>query len=134
MNELFVPHDESLELKRLGFEEETFGYWFKDRDEKYYVTYPKTSFTKWYINYFNKKAIVLAPTYQQAFKWFRDKHKIDSYIRQIYICGEKAGYTIFIEQQYTDVMYQNDYGSYFTTYEEAELACINFLIQIVKSC
>jgi len=56
-----------------------------------------------------------APLYQQAFRWFREKYNLF-----ISIDHYENGYSI------------NDLRR-FDTYEEAELACLNKLIEIVKN-
>jgi hypothetical protein len=71
-----------------------------------------------------------APLYQQAFRWFREKHNIESYIKR----GRKFKTLI----DYQIHICNNDVLPYFgldhyDTYEEAELACLKKLIEIVKT-
>lgn len=65
------------------------------------------------------------PLYQQAFRWFRDKHHLDSFIKPSYKLDTKKGY-YFCFDGYVS-------SGYFKTYEEAEKACLDKLIEIVKN-
>ena len=66
MENLFVTYKQALELKKLGFDERCFT--------KYYESGKLAdSLSYLHHNYFGQ---VNAPLYQQAFKWFRDKHNL----------------------------------------------------------
>lgn len=69
---------------------------------------------------------VLAPLYQQAFRWFRAKHNLDSWI---YCHNKSKVYFAIILKDKRFVSYNEK----FDTYEEAESACLNKLIEIVKN-
>ena len=115
MKKEFIPYEQALELKELGFDEPCFG-WFTD-------THLRIGFVQ--SKHVQGENEILAPLYQQAFRWFREKHNIDSY---------------HIEP--TNNMFGNFYGVLglrtatfnggFKTYEEAELACLKKLIEILK--
>ena len=63
--------------------------------------------------------------WQQAFRWFREKYRQHSYITEGLI------YSFVINgKNYED--YPNYEDNWFKTYEEAELACLKKLIEIVK--
>jgi hypothetical protein len=100
MNEFFLPYKESLALQELGFNEDVFE-WYDTETEDFCDIMKE----------------VRAPLYQQAFKFFRNKYKleccIDNHLSQYY--------------------YNKDLGVHKETYEEAELACIQKLIEIAKS-
>ena len=109
----FVPYQEALELKQLGFDEPCFGWFASDRTLVKEVT-EKTDFT-------------LAPTYSQAFRWFREKHNINTVISWR---DDLLNYDISLTE-----MKKHGYFYYkdnFTTYEEAELACLKKLIDLTK--
>ena len=109
----FVPYQEALELKQLGFDEPCLGWFASDRTLVKEVT-EKTDFT-------------LAPTYSQAFRWFREKHNINTVISWR---DDLLNFDISLTE-----MKKHGYFYYkdnFTTYEEAELACLQQLIKIVK--
>jgi hypothetical protein len=124
----FVPYQEALELKQLGFDEPCFGWFASDRTLVKEVT-EKTDFT-------------LAPTYSQAFRWFREKYDVHYSIdRECSQHDHKWGYNWSL-YNYTDIFdeYLTSHpdapaGEWvYETYEEAELACLQQLIKIVKNC
>jgi hypothetical protein len=109
----FVLYPEAIELKQLGFDEPCFGWFASDRTLVKEVT-EKTDFT-------------LAPTYSQAFRWFREKYNINTVISWR---DDLLNFDISLTE-----MKKHGYFYYkdnFTTYEEAELACLQHLIKIVK--
>jgi hypothetical protein len=65
-----------------------------------------------------------APTYSQAFRWFRKEYALESYIRANLCVDVPKTYQFNIDDNIDDVWYD--------TYEEAELACLKKLIEIVK--
>jgi hypothetical protein len=109
----FVPYEQSLQLKELGFDEECFGFYteeYKELVRSKYVKYPINLPTKPF----------LAPTFSQAFRWFREKH--GPFLLSDY--GKFPHITII-----QNLMFQNPN----ITHEEAELACLIKLIEIVKN-
>jgi hypothetical protein len=106
-------YQEALELKQLGFDEPCFGWFASDRTLVKEVT-EKTDFT-------------LAPTFSQAFRFFREKYNINTVISWR---DDLLNYDISLTE-----MKKHGYFYYkdnFTTYEEAELQCLQHLIKIVK--
>jgi hypothetical protein len=70
--------------------------------------------------------ILSAPLYQQAFRWFREKHGLDY---EITSAGKKGEYHSFVH----GYVYGNNGSSPSVfSYEEAELECLKKLIEIVK--
>ncbi len=138
MEKEFVPYDRALRLKALGFDEPCFGY--------YHVC---DGYTKGYaFCYFNEPeryesdSAVLAPTFSQAFRWFREKYQIFPEVLTDCTTEPKFVYTYntfygnpkdLTEQEWG---WENNIGQYsdiYRTYEEAELACLNKLIEFVES-
>jgi hypothetical protein len=129
MNKEFVPYEESLALKELGFDEPCFGNYnnlteitrfiFGKTNEGCLV-YNKVPGTDIIVT---SNERILAPLYQQAFRWVREKY----------------GYLSFIDMDNYSYYRFNIYkGSSiseapFETYEEAEFACLKKLIEIVKN-
>ncbi len=107
MNKDFISCEQALELKELGFDDDCLGYYNIDPNAAHM---PFLCIYKPYKNEF----CLHAPLYQQAFRWFRDKYDLF-----ISIMHYENGYSI------------NDLRR-FDTYEEAELACLKKLIEIVK--
>ena len=120
MNKEFVPYQESLELRELGF------------DEPCFATY---EFRKLFIGEFHnslsfdlckKTEVFPAPTFSQSFRWFREKYELN---HEIPYAGRKGEYHAFVN----NYIYGNNGNSPSVfPYEEAELACLRKLIEIVK--
>jgi len=115
MNKEFVPYEQALALKELGFDEECFAYY----NLKEEITF-KSCHNRVPIIMSGKKCGI--PLYQQAFRWFREKYDLHSYIR----------YTEDIEHFYEFIIDMKVGRKMCYTYEEAELACLIKLIEIVK--
>ena len=109
----FIPYEQALELKELGFDGSYFGYYdiIDEYTHKFYICYKKND------NVFSYE--LGAPLYQQAFRWFREKHNIVFYLNMV---GVNLYYYVIGTEPFLS----------FKTYEEAELACLKKLIEIVK--
>jgi hypothetical protein len=129
MNKEFVPYEEALALKELGFDEPCFGYYTEDkiwRPASYSfegTEYPFNSIWPY----------PTSPTYSQAFKFFREKHDLDY---NIYPHTEqfKRSYlaNIFVGTEVKRIVTENRVSIRFYSKEEAELECLRKLIQITK--
>jgi hypothetical protein len=75
---------------------------------------------------------IYAPTFSQAFRWFREKHNLDSFVKHLYKSTIKVGYYFGIDQ-YKGIEFQMGLDDCYKTYEESELACLMKLIEIVKN-
>ena len=137
MNKDFVPYNESLELKELGFDEECFGYRESTFGKEKVIIEPSglitnTNFSKIFGEI---RFRLCAPTFSQAFRFFRENHKLQTYID--FYHSESYFYKIKSQDgryigNIGDIVVQG--SPVFTrTYEEAELACLQQLIQIVKN-
>lgn len=102
MNQEFIPYEEALTLKKLGFDKECMA----SRD----------------IN--DGNGLIQLPLYQQAFRWFREKHGLIGWVE-----GKRLFRYCIESNIVTDGQLSL---SPFITYEEAELACLRKLIEIVK--
>jgi hypothetical protein len=109
----FVPYNFALRMKALGFDEPCFGFHSPIHD----------------LMICNTKSVnkvageCLAPTFSQAFRFFREKYKYSSYIKE----ATKDNYRFYIEK-----FDEKFYNSEILSYEEAELACLEKLIEIVE--
>jgi hypothetical protein len=117
MDKYFVPYEQALALKELGFDEPCFGYF--DPLYKQLVVWEKESTN-------SSSNWVSAPLYQQAFRWFREKYGLHSTITSI--SQESWQWHITKPGESLGKLYDED----FYTYEEAELECLKKLIEIVK--
>ena len=122
MEKEFIPYEQALALKELGFDEECFSY--------YNTTEMLISSEFLWRNSYSKGTDVVAPLYQQAFRWFREKYNLISDIQyygdwnfEILRLGEFAELIDDVNVDYTFI------GG---THEEAELECLKKLIEIVK--
>lgn len=121
MKDLFVPYEQSLELRELGFDEICLThYWGNDILNEAYGGWMKNSNTKY----------VMSPTWEQAFKWFRDNYNLIGLVEGGYDNGKNI-FTYVIWDGFKD----NMIDEYFDTYEEAQLKCLiqlKCLVQLIK--
>jgi hypothetical protein len=110
----FVPYQEALALKELGFDEPCFAWHVS---EAYGLEFGEV------IKDDLLNDAVLAPTWGVAFRWFREKYELYSFVFKF---DEGFGY-----ETYKEGVTQTNES--FDTYEEAELACLEKLIEIVKN-
>jgi hypothetical protein len=112
MKNEFIPYEQALELKELGFDEPCFG--------KFYYSHLEIG-GNWRNDDFKEDPdiFISAPLYQQVFRWFREKYGV-----------------YFHPQKFDESRWWIQWGywnsSVFETYEEAELECVNKLIEIAK--
>jgi len=129
---LFCTYDQALALKELGYDEPCFGRFMKESNnlliahtEKYFMS-----------GIDRKEFFTQAPLKSQVFKWFREEQGIwvtfkydDCDCVEADICwyvGKCFRYGIgplFLTDELND----------FETYEEAEEACIDKLIELIKN-
>jgi hypothetical protein len=137
MKKEFVPYKQALALKELGFDEDCFGYYKPNGELDYIENHILKDFP-----YLAKNSewqdLVAAPLYQQAFRWFREKYVLLGFIEPANGYEDKSLFAFYIcddEQNIVDDShsYSKDSSLHFKTYEEAELACLKKLIEIVKN-
>jgi hypothetical protein len=119
MNKEFIPYQEALALKELGFDEPCFAWYDGKYTSSINQDYCKNS-KEWLTTIH-----CAAPLYQQAFRWFREKHKLSGLIE---IGTQEYSFIIFDEEKDSRKITLSMNG----TYEEAELACLKKLIEIAK--
>jgi hypothetical protein len=130
MKKEFVPYEQALALKELGFDKEIcFGRWTTYPDGEGFLDTTKHSI---YQGRDDLNRQCLAPLYQQAFRWFREKYNLDSFVKHLYKSTIKVGYYFGIDE-YNGIEFQMELDGYYETYEEAELECLKKLIEIVKN-
>ena len=117
----FVDYNTALALKKLGFDEPCLAY------------YENNDLTHGMLNDIGKRRYLQTPLYQQAFRWFRDKHDLPSEVRFVANL-EVYDYRITkIGVGYTNSFYDGVRPtSAFKSYEEAELECLKQLIKIIN--
>jgi hypothetical protein len=133
MNKEFVKYEQALALKELGFDERCFGGYEKDFSNKYF-RFRGASETDIYMKNSDFKitsTTVCAPLYQQAFRWFREKH--DKYGVVNIDLSNNLKDKIFVYMVEDKLGYFIDRSEEYNTYEEAESACLDKLVELVKT-
>jgi len=125
MEKEFIPYTEALALKELGFDEPCQLGWYLPHSEiaikagvepNYWQLIP----THPLLNQ------IAAPTFSQAFRWFREKYDLHHVIHQFTF---KKGTD---EEYLAEVTKADDTFSECRTYEDAEVACLEKLIEIIE--
>ena len=125
----FILYPEAFELKKLGFDEPCFAYFNKDTNS---LCWHSNSVEPYNHNDINRYGDLSAPTFSQAFRWFRDKFNMPSKIEATFEHETPNQYHYFY-QIVTDDFVSGDGVMLNWTYEEAELACLKKLIEILKT-
>jgi hypothetical protein len=127
MEKEFIPYELALKMKQLGFNEPCFGYYYtlNGKDWKF------AEKSEYYrlddeINIGGKFSL-LAPLFQQAFRWFREKYDLHHVIHNFTALKGTD------EEYLAEVGKADDTFSSCRTYEEAELACLEKLIEIIET-
>jgi hypothetical protein len=126
----FTPYELALELKQLGFDEPCFAFY----DESLYFPNNENQYGT-FCNQKRDASSCSAPTYSQAFRWFREKYNLYQDISAFAWNYDKKQLGFSIRTYLNPVNIETErkvYGEVYETYEEAELACLKKLIEIVK--
>jgi hypothetical protein len=138
MHREFVPYEQALELKKLGFDEPCFGY--------YRTTLIPSNYTEYFLelergmnddfednrNYFLLEDTCSAPTFSQALRFFRENCGL--YAQTPSTCVDDVERVYYISPIYDEldnIAFESE--DLFNTYEEAELSTLKSLIEIVKN-
>jgi hypothetical protein len=131
MKNEFCTYEQALELAKLNFNEKCFGYYGIENKLHFEISSNLDS-------NLTRRNFLSAPLYQQAFRWFREKHNLCG---EVYTVNMGAiDYTFQIRDLYSEDVKHNNFEAYtggyigtFLTYEEAEQACLDKLIEICKN-
>jgi hypothetical protein len=134
MNNEFISYEQALALKELGFDEPCLGrFYTKPKSKMFGIdekgrNYPiKNTYKKLYTLgedfVLNDDNVINAPLYQQVFRWFREKYNLYSFV---FVFDQGFGYETYKE----GVIQTNES---FESYDEAEIACLDKLIELVKN-
>jgi len=134
MENQFVSYDITLKLKELGFNEPCFGKFYTkpnckmfgvDEKGRHYPikNTPKKLYTLGEHFVLNESNVINAYLYQQVFEFFRSKQL------QSHISFGLVFSFVINNQSYED--YPNEGDNWFRTYHEAQIACINKLIELI---
>ena len=122
MEKEFIPYKQALILLELGFNEECYKLW---RQLGMTNTYTLTDEVRDSQSHFN------APTFSQAFRWFREKYNIEHNNRPVkkFDTDKSREISFYIDGYFiSNLRFTTD-----KTHEEAELECLKKLIEIVKT-
>jgi len=127
MKKEFIPYELALRMRQLGFDIPTFGYYQSTRLKLQFPLLKSETQTQTYM----REEDCSAPTFQQAFRWFREKYGLASQFSYYHV--PKWGFEIleFTDIKMTPSKIVVEYSKP-RTYEEAELACLEKLIEIVE--
>ena len=118
-----VPYKMAVELRDLGISEGCMAFWSKGLHE----------------------LAVPAPTFSHAFRWFREKHNILQSIDWMTRSGgsHPSGYIVYFRGINGNKLNDDNFIGYnktefpgyevIPTYEEAQMACVKELINMVKN-
>lgn len=118
MEKHFIPYEQAKEIKQLGFTEDCLGCYSYD------MGHTNLSIGKYKFEQMQGGYFTLAPTWEQAFDWFREKG-FDNGIS----LDEHKSYCFEIWNFETKSSYY-DYG--YINYKEAREACLEKLIELCK--
>ena len=126
MEKEFIPYEQALELKELGFDEPCFAQYKKYDvgDATLDIGFSKNEII---MKFHKLSKFCSAPLYQQVFDWFREKHGLYGYPFS-QMSQTNFWFKYFIQQEWKDQITSDG----FITYKEAELECLKKLIEIVK--
>ena len=119
MSKEFIPYEQALELKELGFNELCLFYYTDNESLRIYHQ------SEIYDD------LVGATLYQQAFRWFREKYDLFGCI-DLQVCNPSHWFIRIDKIDINDYLYHSeDENIQYNTYEEAELACLTKLIKLI---
>ncbi len=145
MNKEFIPCEEALVLKELGFNESCIAFWtntpkYKGDNIQLCVTDGNHGYSPNSISFkqdFLREGEVLAPLYQQVFRWFRDNYGLSSSFTLKMKNGKRVSFFIIYEldNRLIKSKFFNSYttGKIYGSPEETELECLKKLIEIIKN-
>jgi len=153
MNKEFCTYKQALSLKELGFNEPCFTTYDDEGRLRNPFDYERSEYEKTNISYIedstqfltneslnSKSNFIIAPLKQQAFRWFREKYnlwvevKVEDSVKlgtQLYYWLIFGAYKSYEGNDWIRALYESN--NKYSTYEEAEEACLNKLIEICKN-
>jgi hypothetical protein len=130
MEKEFIPFELSLKMKQLGFDEPCFAFYNYNSQLCRYMNPDKDWNNLNHQQLKNSKITIpnthTAPTFSQAFRWFREKYNLKGHVEPVeYLDGTPDTY-------HWSIFNNCNSGNDQLTHEEAELACLEKLIEIVE--
>ena len=130
MKKEFIPYEQALALKELGFDEPCFGYYLDEKLNIFHSTSVNDRINSKTIEIF-RSDVITSPIFSQAFRWFREKYGLITYN---YYGNNEYFYWIISKDEKIFFNNEDEEGNAiaYKSYEEAELECLKKLIEIVK--
>ena len=128
MEKYFVTYNQALALKEIGYVDYS---WFGSECSLYKHNGKHT----FYMNGIGDNTYISAPLKSQVFEWFRDKHNLYHEIRTFAWDYDKKELGFSIRTYLNPIDIETErliHSEVYETYKEAESACIDKLIEIVK--
>jgi hypothetical protein len=130
MEKHFVTYSQALALKEIGFDAPCFGA-FDTHQGNNWLLNIKSEF--YYDQFSNKNKACLAPLKSQVFEWARKEYRIISVID--FYCDNDEWEDTMYEVRISEFKHFKTHDSFvqseYKSYEEAESACIDKLIEII---
>lgn len=125
MKKEFVNYEMALAFKELGFDEPCFTYYYNITGKlRTNLSIDINNDMNYMLN--KKLGITLAPTFSQAFRFFREKYKLEG---AIYRLNFKWAFQVFNIETSTYCVSPE----LFEKYEEAEINSLQKMIEIIKN-
>lgn len=136
MEKEFIPYEQASALKELGFNRRTFAEYSMIINNKWVLTFDLSEEGQ----YPEDSSACIAPTFSQAFRWFRENHNLYAEVKvedSVKLGGQKFYWIVFgacksFEGSLWIRCLEDSNGVMSNTYEETELECLKKLIEIVK--
>lgn len=138
----FIQYEQALAVKKLGFDENCFGYYKSQGKELVFIKIKNSIISNWEDS-FMEFSQCSVPTYQQVFRWFREKNnlyhflspernnsRISASIRKK-IITDVSKYEFWCIIEYVRAKKSSPYNT-FETHEEAEFECLKKMIEYCK--
>jgi hypothetical protein len=126
----FVPYQIALDMKSIGFDDPCLG-WYNNDTLRIDVNANQTIKFHKHIGRFN--GCVLAPTFSQAFIFFREKYGLFSAVNVDQTMEPKFAYCVSryckVALSWDTIVFNSDL---YYEYEKAELECLLKMIDFVK--
>jgi hypothetical protein len=120
MDKEFVTYEQAVVLNKLHYDGD-YNYTYDIKKELWYGDIKADG-----------KKYLAAPLKQQVFRWFREKYFLDCEIYLQEEIGHKFYHYLVLQLVRGNIEWKSKNTIKFKTYEEAENACIDKLIEIAK--
>ncbi len=134
MDKEFIPYEHALVLKELGFDEQCMRYYSSKNGGLLVLPQRISTMHNTKNSSVEKEYYCSAPLYQQAFRWFREKHNLDVTFRKMDY-GTESQFTGYYFSVYRGNELIDIHGAdkKCKAYEDSELECLKKLIELCKN-